>query len=458
MLASDQRGQRQTAYQVVVASSPELLKQGQGDLWDSGKVASDRAVPSSTPAGRWGPTSGASGRSECGTKTARRQTWSSPASWSMGILDPAEWRGKWLGYVQETPPATPNDWNLDMLLDLVSEGDPAKSAPAQALLPLGDHLPADAKVRAAGLVLTADDRFTLYVNGKPAGKRRRRQRRLAIASGRDLTTLLGPGRNLIAIEAVNVVGRRVWLHGGMSNCRTVPASNETSDASWAASQQSAAGWQNPAFDDSHWAKAKVLGPMGIGPWATPWSPASGRWAQKAPSPMFRKVFEVKKPLARATASICGLGYYELRLNGGKVGDRVLDPIFTRYDKRVLYATYDVTGNWSQGQNAIGVMLGNGFYNPHARDVWYFEKSPWRGEPDAALPTSPGVRRRHERDDRQRCHVAGLDRPGRARRHPQRRGLRRPAGDARLGHAALRRLDLGGSRKSLPARRACSAPR
>ena len=66
------------------------------------------------------------------------------------------------------------------------------------------------------------------------------------------------------------------------------------------------------------------------------------WAQAAPSPIFRKTLEIRKPVVRATACIAGLGYYELRLDGSKVGDRVLDPIFTRYDKRVLYATYDLT--------------------------------------------------------------------------------------------------------------------
>jgi alpha-L-rhamnosidase len=77
---------------------------------------------------------------------------------------------------------------------------------------------------------------------------------------------------------------------------------------------------------------------------------------------------------------CGLGYYELHLNGHKVGDRVLDPLFTRYDRRVLYATYDVTDQLAVGPNALGVMLGNGFYNSQSRDAWNFDKTPWRDQP------------------------------------------------------------------------------
>ena len=90
--------------------------------------------------------------------------------------------------------------------------------------------------------------------------------------------------------------------------------------------------------------------MGIAPWGeVSLGLPIDAWAQKNVSPIFRKTFEVKKPLLKATAHICGLGYYELRLNGEKVGDRVLDPKFTRFDKRALYATYDVTEQLAAGK-------------------------------------------------------------------------------------------------------------
>jgi len=80
------------------------------------------------------------------------------------------------------------------------------------------------------------------------------------------------------------------------------------------------------------------------------------------SPLLRKEFTLDKQVKRARAYICGLGYYELRINGKKVGDHVLDPAWTNYDKRVLYVTYDVTDYLKKGKNAIGVMLGNGRYS------------------------------------------------------------------------------------------------
>ncbi|MFX1358558.1 MAG: family 78 glycoside hydrolase catalytic domain [Promethearchaeota archaeon] len=72
----------------------------------------------------------------------------------------------------------------------------------------------------------------------------------------------------------------------------------------------------------------------------------------------RKEFILKKPVKSAKIYICGLGYYELRLNGNKVGDRILDPAQTDYNKVALYSTYDITTNL-KSKNAIGIILGNG---------------------------------------------------------------------------------------------------
>lgn len=74
----------------------------------------------------------------------------------------------------------------------------------------------------------------------------------------------------------------------------------------------------------------------------------------------RKEFRLPGAVARARIYITALGYYELKINGKRIGNRVLDPAFTTYPKRVLYATYDVTSILKQGPNAIGVMLGGGW--------------------------------------------------------------------------------------------------
>ncbi|MDD4871378.1 MAG: family 78 glycoside hydrolase catalytic domain [Kiritimatiellae bacterium] len=80
-----------------------------------------------------------------------------------------------------------------------------------------------------------------------------------------------------------------------------------------------------------------------------------------PSPLFRKEFETTIKISSARAYICGLGYYELYINGNRIGKQVLDPGQTTYDVRALYAVHDVTAYVNPGKNAVGVWLGNGFY-------------------------------------------------------------------------------------------------
>ena len=87
-------------------------------------------------------------------------------------------------------------------------------------------------------------------------------------------------------------------------------------------------------------------------------PEFGRYTM----PLLRKEFETNGKITRATAYICGLGQFDLFLNGEKVGDHFLDPAWTKFDKEVQYVTFDVTDGLRAGGNAIGVMLGNGFFN------------------------------------------------------------------------------------------------
>ena len=79
-------------------------------------------------------------------------------------------------------------------------------------------------------------------------------------------------------------------------------------------------------------------------------------------PLFRKQFDVRKQVAEALLFISGLGHYEASINGTKVGSDFLTPGWTYYEKTCLYNTYDVTENLNKGENCIGVIVGNGFYN------------------------------------------------------------------------------------------------
>ncbi len=80
------------------------------------------------------------------------------------------------------------------------------------------------------------------------------------------------------------------------------------------------------------------------------------------SPLLRQELEITKKIKCARTYISGVGWYELYINGEKVGDHVLDPATTDYAKRILYVPYDVTTLLREGPNAVGVMLGNGWYS------------------------------------------------------------------------------------------------
>ena len=88
-----------------------------------------------------------------------------------------------------------------------------------------------------------------------------------------------------------------------------------------------------------------------------------------PAPLFRKEFQLSKPVKRASLQISGLGYCEASLNGARIGDQQLDPGWTLYSKRVLYSTYDLTPSLRRGANCLGVTLGNGWYNPLPLRMW-----------------------------------------------------------------------------------------
>ena len=128
-------------------------------------------------------------------------------------------------------------------------------------------------------------------------------------------------------------------------------------------------------------------------WQSHWIGAPGLLSKeewKLPSPLFRKKIQIQKKIKKARVYISGLGYYELYINGKKVGDHVLSPNQTNYDRRdlqkwdeprvgsmtttVLYETYDITPNLKQGENALGVILGNGWYiqadRPKENWLWY----------------------------------------------------------------------------------------
>ena len=139
-------------------------------------------------------------------------------------------------------------------------------------------------------------------------------------------------------------------------------------------------------DNSHSISATSFfetGLMDIRNWTGSWITDRNDINHK-PTPYFRKKFTVNKTIQSARVYIAVAGLYELYINGEKIGNHRLDPMYTRYDRRNLYVTYDVTPQLQSGDNAIGVIAGNGWYNHQSLAVWDFHRAPWRNRPAFCL--------------------------------------------------------------------------
>jgi alpha-L-rhamnosidase len=126
----------------------------------------------------------------------------------------------------------------------------------------------------------------------------------------------------------------------------------------------ASSWSEPG----HW----QVGFLEASDWHAQWISASPD--EKAAAPLFRREFSMSGKIKRATAYIYGLGWYELYLNGTKVGDQVLAPPNSHYDRVNLYDTFDVTKLLRENGNAVGVMLGGGYDSTYSQWGWKWEQS------------------------------------------------------------------------------------
>lgn len=121
------------------------------------------------------------------------------------------------------------------------------------------------------------------------------------------------------------------------------------------------------------------GMMNMKNWQGAWI-GDGHGIDYKPAPYFRKVFQTKKKIKSARAYLVAAGLFELYLNGEKIGNHRLDPLYTRFDRKNFYLTFDVTKYLQEGKNAIGVLLGNGWFNHQSIATWNFHEAAWRNRP------------------------------------------------------------------------------
>jgi alpha-L-rhamnosidase len=351
------RGAAQTAYQVLVASTPERLARNEGDLWDSGRVASPQMAHVEY-AGR-----ALGSRMHCHWKVriwdAQGQPtgFSRPAQWSMGLLEPTDWKARWIGLDGGDEPALlPNALQKAQWI-WFPEAKPAVNAPVGTRFFRAQfELPAGRMLREAKLYVAADNRGVVFVNGRKLGG----ANSFHVPAEFELTELLHAGVNTLAAQINNagdgpnpaglIAALQVDFTAG-------PPLMVISDSSWLTAKRAPTGWEQEQFAATGWVASQMLGRSGIKPWGDLQPPSNRRLAAR----QLRHEFKAKAKPVRATVWMSGLGLSELYVNGRKIGDRVLDPGLTEYAKRTFYVTFDVTDQMRAGPNAVGVWLGNGRY-------------------------------------------------------------------------------------------------
>ncbi len=349
MLQSDAHSVKQSAYQILVASSEAKLKAGEGDLWDSGKVSSDESIVISY-AGKT-----LASRGQCFWKVrvweanGKVSRWSQPALWTMGILNALGWDAKWIGQdsaeVTNYLSGTSWIWSDDA------------NTPTNYFRRVVT-IPANRKIKRAIFEYTGDNEGRGWIDQYDLGARNN----FKTVKWNNITTRLESGQSYL-FGLTGVHDAKSKNPAGVVGLLTIEfAEGEplviATDEKWKVSKSGDEGWNAAGFDDSKWSAAKILGPAGMQPWVETRVPEDRR----QPARYLRKEFSVEKKLMHATVSFCGLGLSELYVNGRKVSDAVLSPAFSQYDKREFYVTYDVTKHLQRGANALGVILGNGrFY-------------------------------------------------------------------------------------------------
>ena len=140
----------------------------------------------------------------------------------------------------------------------------------------------------------------------------------------------------------------VWDQDAKSSTSSEPAWWETGSSDWRPAH-----WIESPVDDRN-------SPLSQRPYVAEGS-KPGTMVESFPSPLFRRAFPVNKAVARARVYLSSLGAGELYLNGQKVGEDVLSPAQTTYDQRAFYVVHDITSAIKQGDNVVGLWLGNGFF-------------------------------------------------------------------------------------------------
>ena len=364
VLQSDERNQKQTAYQILVASSEDGLRQEKGDLWDSGKVESDRTDQIVYGGQALETARQCFWKVKAWDRDGKESDFSEPARWEMGLLKSGDWKAQWM----EAAAPTPDKLDFEGASWIwYPEGNPAQSAPAgRRYFRRTFDLPQGRKITKAMMLLTVDDGFTLYVNGRPVFQSIGVPDDWKSHKEIDVTQELVSGGNTLGIAAINeknpngdnpagVLGKLVVEMEGQ------PPLVVVTDKQWKASDKKRETWAKGDLAANEWKDAMEVAPLGGGPWGELYKSTTG--APNAPL-YLRKQITLKADVQRARLYATALGLYDFFIDGQAVTQDVLKPDWDDYHVRVQYQTFDVTKLLQKGDNALGAILACGWYCGH----------------------------------------------------------------------------------------------
>jgi alpha-L-rhamnosidase len=343
-LASVEKNSLQSGYQVLVASSEEQLDGGFGDIWDSSQVASSTSIGIVYAGKALAAGTRYFWKVRVWDAVGTASAWSEVAHWEMGLLRDCDWSGaKWIGA------HAPSEW---------PEGTVAEASSFHAPVDDRSYEPQNA----------IDDNPTTFWNDDTAGAF---PDWITITSPISLElnaiTIVSQGDGVIVDYTVDTWDGSVWVQQGC-----VTGNSDIARVVTFAAPVTTKGLQitvtSSQMQNGNFTRITAIEP-GIYRGTT--TPAV------ASAPILRKDFSVQKHVTKARAYVSGLGIYVLSIDGTRVGDSVMDPGFTNYDKSALYASYDVTDAVAKkGAHALGVTLGRGFYDLDASQAPYWGSAPW----------------------------------------------------------------------------------
>lgn len=284
-IEAEERGQKQAAYRVLVASSPELLKKNQGDLWDSGKVASDQSNQLAYAGRALGSRMRSYWKVKVWDASGTASSWSAPAQWSMGLLQPEDWKAGWIGL--DASPAVTKKPRAELA------GNSPTITVKKAIYGVLDDPSKQMDVKEKLQELADSGKFIFKATNDFAGR-----------------------------DPAHEIKKKLELEYMLDGRRIKKTMLENEEIDLTTGRK----------------KSNYL-----------------------PAPYLRKAFSLGKAVKRAMVYATAQGVYELHINGQRVGSEYFMPGWTDYRKRLYYRAYDVTGLLQPGANAIGAMLGDGWF-------------------------------------------------------------------------------------------------